>query len=57
LSPTEIQQVIQTGDIYLMVWTFGQPLQPVLLQTDPPEIVNPIPATDEILEASEIFDE
>lgn len=56
LSPEEIEMVVKTGDIYLFVWTFGNPLQPVLLQTETPQLENPIVADDSILEASEVVE-
>jgi hypothetical protein len=31
-------QVLFHGDLWLWVWTFGKPLQPVALDTNPPEL-------------------
>lgn len=36
LTEKEKQQIAETGEIYLMVWTFNQPLQPVLLSVGVP---------------------
>lgn len=41
LTPEEIEQVKQTGKIWLSVLTFNKPLQPVLLATEKPEIYDP----------------
>ncbi len=41
LSPEEVKRVQEAGKIWLSVLTFGQPLQPVLLMADKPEIYNP----------------
>lgn len=41
LSPEELQKVKETGIIWLSMLTFGQPLQPVLLSVDKPEIYDP----------------
>ena len=41
LRPEEIEQVKQTGKIWLSVLTFNKPLQPVLLTTEKPEIYDP----------------
>ena len=38
LSPDERAAVAAGGDVYLTVLTFGQPLQPVMLGTEPPEM-------------------
>lgn len=29
------------GDVYLSVWTFGHPMQPVMLQVDEPHLAQP----------------
>lgn len=36
LSPEELNKVQETGEIYLSMLTFNQPLQPVLLTVDLP---------------------
>jgi len=41
LTPEEIAEVQRTGKIWHQVYTFGQPMQPQLLRTDKPEMVNP----------------
>ena len=38
LSPEEIKRVQETGKIWLSVLTFGQPLQPLLLTIDKPDV-------------------
>lgn len=38
LSAEERAAIAAGGDLYLTVLTFGQPLQPVLLGTEPPEM-------------------
>ena len=38
LSPDEIKRIQETGKIWLSVLTFGQPLQPVLLAVDKPDV-------------------
>ena len=43
-------QVLFYGDLYLWVLTFGQPLQPVMLQVERPEVLpalpSPVPVVD-----------
>jgi hypothetical protein len=41
LSWRERLRVIFKGNIYLHVWRFGQPLQPVLLETTTPDLILP----------------
>ncbi len=41
LSPEELIKVQETGQIWLSMLTFGQPLQPVLLAVEKPEIYDP----------------
>jgi len=41
LSPEEIKLVQETRKIWLSVLTFGQPLQPVLLTAEKPDVYNP----------------
>lgn len=36
LTPEEIEQVKETGKIYLQMWTFNNPLQPIMLHTSNP---------------------
>ena len=36
LTDEEKQRVAETGEIYLMVWTFNMPLQPVFLSAEVP---------------------
>ena len=43
LSPDELKKVQETGQIYVSLLTFGQPLQPVLLSVEKPDIYDPIP--------------
>lgn len=38
LSPEELEIVKKTGKIWLSVLTFGQPLQPILLSAEKPDI-------------------
>lgn len=38
LSPEELAKVQETGEIYLSMLTFNQPMQPVMLTTDFPTI-------------------
>lgn len=38
LSPEEIKRIQETGKIWLSVLTFGQPLQPVSLAVDKPDV-------------------
>lgn len=38
LSFSERLRVLFTGDIYLFVWTFRQPLQPVALSVEAPKV-------------------
>lgn len=38
LSPDELKRVQETGKIWLAVLTFGQPLQPVCLSVEKPEL-------------------
>ena len=35
-SEEEKQQIAETGNLYLTIWTFGKPMQPILPQTDKP---------------------
>lgn len=41
LSPEEIKKVRETGHIFVSLLTFGQPLQPILVSVDKPEVYNP----------------
>lgn len=41
LSPEELIKVQETGQIWLSMLTFGQPLQPVLMAVEKPEIYDP----------------
>lgn len=43
LSPDELKKIVETGQIWLSLLTFGQPLQPVLLSVEKPDIYDPIP--------------
>lgn len=36
LSPEEIQEIIDTGTIWHVQWTFGQPFQPIRMSTQKP---------------------
>ena len=42
-SPDELKKIAETGQIWLSLLTFGQPLQPVLLSVEKPDIYDPIP--------------
>lgn len=39
LSLRERLKVLFSGDIYLWIWSFGNPLQPVLLEVEPPKFM------------------
>lgn len=41
LSPDELKKVQETGQIYVSLLTFGQPLQPVLVSVDKPDVYDP----------------
>ena len=41
LSTDELKKVQETGQIYVSLLTFGQPLQPVLVSVDKPDVYNP----------------
>ena len=41
LSPDELKKVQGTGQIYVSLLTFGQPLQPVLVSVDKPDVYDP----------------
>lgn len=41
LSPDEIKKVQETGQIYVSLLTFGQPLQPLLVSVEKPDIYDP----------------
>ena len=41
LDPDEIKKVQETGQIYVSLLTFGQPLQPVLVSVDKPDVYDP----------------
>ena len=41
LSDEEIERVRMTGEIWLSMLTFGQPLQPVLLSVEKPKVYDP----------------
>lgn len=41
LSPDELKKVQETGRIYVSLLTFGQPLQPVLISVDKPDVYDP----------------
>lgn len=41
LTDEEKQRVLETGDIYLQMFTFGNPVTPVLLMAEKPEIIYP----------------
>ena len=41
LSPDELKKVQETGQIYVSLLTFGQPLQPILVSVDKPDVYNP----------------
>lgn len=38
LSPDELKRIQETGKIWLAVLTFGQPLQPVYLSVEKPDL-------------------
>ena len=38
LSPDELKRVQETGVIFVSLLTFGQPLQPVLVSVDKPDV-------------------
>ena len=38
LSKDELKQIQETGKIWVSLLTFGQPLQPVLISVDKPEV-------------------
>lgn len=40
-SPEELKRVQETGVIFVSLLTFGQPLQPVLVSVDKPDIYDP----------------
>ena len=40
-TPDEIKKVQETGQIYVSLLTFGQPLQPVLVSVDKPDVYDP----------------
>lgn len=41
LDPDEIKKVQETGQIYVSLLTFGQPLQLVLVSVDKPDVYDP----------------
>ena len=41
LTPEEIKKVQETGVIFVSLLTFGQPLQPVLVSVDKPDVYDP----------------
>ena len=41
LSPDELKRIQETGKIWVSLLTFGQPLQPVLVSVDKPDVYNP----------------
>lgn len=41
LSKDELKQIRETGKIWVSLLTFGQPLQPVLISVDKPEVYDP----------------
>lgn len=41
LSPDELKQIQETGKIWVSLLTFGQPLQPVLVSVDKPDVHDP----------------
>ena len=41
LSPDELKRVQETGVIFVSLLTFGQPLQPVLVSVDKPDVYDP----------------
>lgn len=41
MDPDEIKKVQETGQIYVSLLTFGQPLQPVLVSVDKPDVYDP----------------
>lgn len=41
MTPEELKQIQETGQIWLSVLTFNKPLQPVLLSATKPEIYKP----------------
>jgi len=41
LSPDELKQIQETGKIWVSLLTFGQPLQPVLISVDKPDVYDP----------------
>ena len=38
LSAEEVAAIARGADLYLIVWTFGQPFQPVALTVAPPDL-------------------
>jgi hypothetical protein len=40
-SPDELKRVQETGVIFVSLLTFGQPLQPVLVSVDKPDVCDP----------------
>lgn len=42
LDAEDLKLVNETGDVYLLMWTFGNPVMPVLLTTGKPQIVNEV---------------
>lgn len=53
LTDEEKQVVAETGDIYIFMHTFGQPVMPILLQVEMPEVSA---TSDELLSAEIISD-
>ena len=43
LTTDELKTIQETGQIWLSLLTFGQPLQPVILAVEKPGIYDPIP--------------
>jgi len=41
LTPDELKTIAETGQIWLSMLTFGQPLQPVLLSANKPSVYDP----------------
>ena len=41
LTPDEIKKVQETGQIYVSLLTFGQPLQPVWVSVEKPDVYDP----------------
>lgn len=41
LSDEEKAQIAETGDLYVTLWTFGEPMQPILIQTVCPKLALP----------------